>query len=92
MLKDARRAGPLSFHVRPGQLKGVVISEKDEAKVGNAAFRANAYDFEIGYNQRTATIWQPFMCNEVSRMSHRPTCHVAHPTSRHLHCDVAGES
>jgi hypothetical protein len=67
VLKDARRAGPLDFHVKPGQYKGVVISEKDEAKRGNAAFRANAYDFEVGYNKQTAAIWRPFMCNEVSR-------------------------
>ena len=67
VLKDARRAAPLTFRVKPGQLKGVIISEKDEAKKNNAAFRSNAYDFEVGYNQKTATIWRPFLCNEVSR-------------------------
>lgn len=67
VLKDARRAGPLDFHVKPGQLTGVVISEQDKAKNSNAAFRRNKYDFEVGYNQKTATIWRPFMCNEISR-------------------------
>lgn len=67
VLKDPRRAAPLPFRVKAGQLKGVIISEKDEAKLWNSAFRANAYDFEVGYNRRTAEVWRPFMCNEVNR-------------------------
>jgi hypothetical protein len=67
VLKDARKAAALDFRVKAGQFKGVIISEKDEAKASSGAFRANAYDFEVGYNKRTATIWRPFMCNEVSR-------------------------
>ena len=67
VLKDARRAGPLDFRVKPGQLKGVIISEQDKAKSRNAAFAQNGYDFEVGYNKRTATIWRPFMCNEINR-------------------------
>lgn len=47
VLKDARKAGQLDFKVRRGQLKGVVISEKDEAKKQSAAFRQNKYDFEV---------------------------------------------
>ena len=67
VLKDARKAGPLNFRVKPDQLKGVIISEQDRAKQQSSAFRANRYDFEVGYNKRTATIWRPFVCNEVSR-------------------------
>ena len=67
VLKDARRAKPLDFLARKGQYKGVIISEKDGAKRISSAFRANQYDFEIGYNKKDATIWRPFMCNELNR-------------------------
>ena len=67
VLKDPRKAGPLGFRVKPGQLKGVIISEQDLAKKGSFSFKANAYDFEIGYNKKDSTIWRPFVCNEVSR-------------------------
>ena len=55
------------FRVRGQQLKGVIISEKDEFKRTSASFTRNEYDFEVGYNKETATIWRPFLCNEVSR-------------------------
>ena len=67
VLKDARRAAPLDFRLKAGQLKGVIISEQDKAKGSSGQFQSNKYDFEIGYNKQTATIWRPFMCNEVSR-------------------------
>ena len=67
VLKDARKAAPLDFKVKRHQLKGVIISEKDEAKQHSSTFKRNRYDFEVGYNRQTATIWRPFMCNEVSR-------------------------
>ena len=85
VLKDARRAGPLDFRVKPGvQYKGVIISEQDAAKRGNAAFRANAYDFEIGYNKQTAEIWRPFMCNEVSRKTNLTIAQAILRGHRHL--------
>ena len=67
VLKDARKAARLDFRASGGQLTGVIISEKDGAKAHSAQFRANRYDFEVGYNKATATIWRPFVCNEVSR-------------------------
>ena len=76
VLKDARRAAPLDFHVTSWQFKGVIISEQDKAKNGNAAFRANSYDFEVGYNRKTATIWRPFICNEISRKTNTTIAQV----------------
>lgn len=67
VLKDPRKARALDFRTAPGQLKGVIISEQDAAKRGSLAFKRNAYDFEIGYNQQTATVWRPFLCNELNR-------------------------
>lgn len=84
VLKDARRAGPLDFRVKKGQYKGVIISEKDEAKHTSAAFRANAYDFEVGYNKKSATIWRPFMCNEVSRKTNLTIAEVLLRGARRL--------
>ena len=69
VLKDPRKVKPLSFKPNRtrGQLTGVIISEKDTAKKGNRLFKANRYDFEVGYNRKTAAVWRPFMCNELSR-------------------------
>jgi hypothetical protein len=71
VLKDPRKVGPLDFRTAPGQLRGVVIAEKDEAKLNNRGWSANRYDFEVGYNQKTACMWKPFMCNEVEKYSNR---------------------
>ena len=67
VVKDPRKTKPLDFGVRKGQLKGVIISEQDKAKKSSSVFKRNKYDFEIGYNKADATVWRPFMCNELSR-------------------------
>ena len=67
VLKDPRNAKPLDFKRKSSQPVGVIISEQDEAKRQSGAYSSNRYDFEIGYNRRTATVWRPFMCNELSR-------------------------
>ena len=67
VLKDPRNTKPLDFKRKASQPVGVIISEQDEAKERNGAYSSNRYDFEIGYNRRTATVWRPFMCNELSR-------------------------
>jgi hypothetical protein len=67
VLKDARKAKPLDFRRKKGQPVGVIISEQDRAKRGSAAFARNKYEFEIGYNKKDATIWRPFLCNEINR-------------------------
>ncbi|KAJ1630070.1 hypothetical protein T492DRAFT_1005969 [Pavlovales sp. CCMP2436] len=71
VLKDPRKAGRLDFTTTTGQLRGVIIAEKDAAKVGNRLYAANRYDFEVGYNKATACMWKPFMCNEVEKTSNR---------------------
>lgn len=76
VLKDGRKAGPLDFRAKPHQLKGVVISEQDKAKEHSSAFRANKYDFEIGYNKKTATVWRPFACNEINRKTNTTIAQV----------------
>ena len=100
VLKDARRAGPLDFRVKAGQLKGVILSEQDKAKVGNAAFKRNGYDFEVGYNRKTATIWRPFMCNEISRKTNVTIAQVLQrgdprrrsPSSQGLNAKLLGDT
>ena len=67
VLKDPRKVKPLDFRKAKHQQLGVIISEQDKAKAGNTLFKRNGYDFEIGYNNKTADIWRPFMCNELSR-------------------------
>ena len=67
VLKDPRKVRPLGWRSVRGQLRGVIISEQDRAKRHSTVFKHNAYDFEIGYNKEDATIWRPFMCNELSR-------------------------
>ena len=62
-----RKVKPLDFRKAKHQQLGVIISEQDKAKAGNTLFKRNGYDFEIGYNNKTADIWRPFMCNELSR-------------------------
>ena len=67
VLKDPRSTRPLDFRPTDDQLKGVIISEKDASKRGSWQFKANAYDFEVGYNKKDSTVWRPFLCNELNR-------------------------
>ena len=72
VLKDPRNVVSLPFKIdRSRQLLGVIISEQDKVKRAFPRFRRNRYDFEVGYNKRTAAVWRPFMCNEVSRASNQ---------------------
>ena len=67
VLKDPRKGRPLDFRTTRGQYKGVIISEQDLAKRHSVYYKRNGYDFEVGYNKKDATIWRPFMCNELNR-------------------------